>query len=839
MMNLGKGRNLRNLLSGAAGIACAAWSPAGLAQDMTQAPAVPNTSSATGTQRPVSASAAGTQLLLPLSRSGQLYGDVLAEVYPDGRIRYNRSSLLEAMSPLLSAAGKERFAANLSVAPFVTAEDVARAGITLRYDPALLEIAIGRMEPAMMAVEVVGDPRRRAELPITMMPESLSGYLNLVGDFRLTDLQQLEQPGVLASGAVRYRGVVAEFDGGYDRNLSGSGSGFYRRSVRLVYDQVDRQRRWSAGDLQLHGLPISTGPILGGVAVEKGRRVFAGLAPLIPLGGQQILLDRDATIEVIVDGQQVQTLQLASGAYDLSQLRAMYGARDAQLFVTDISGRRQLASVDPFFSPVDLLEGEDEYSAAIGFVPTSFSVQPVYGRKPAFAGYYRRGVSNRLILGGAIQLTQRIQVAGAEIILYPRVLPGRFEASAAASIGESSGIALRGGYSLETGVGARARQISISADYRSSGFATIANLVGLRSFATLNLNASFSQNFTDRTSLVGGLSWFEREGFETTRSAYVDIVHRTRRFRLIAGVEYGTGVFDRNFGIRLGVSVPLSRRNRAEVNYNSRRDDFRAFYARSYEDTVGSIGYDLGISRSAGSARADGIVNYVGNRFYSRLSITSAGDGFTNLGDSQSGRLQVGTAIAFAGGSFAIGRPINDSFVIADVNDSLSGKEAVLTRSVSDRRYLATSGVLGPALGGRLNSYTPQSIVYDLKNGAEGYDIGTGIERVEPPYRSGYRLVVGSDATVTAYGFLNLPSGRASLVAGTITSPDDEDFGRQPFFTNSVGRFAIIGMRPGKTYEVNINDPITSYTIRVPADSPSLLRLDPVVVTPEPETGQE
>lgn len=781
---------------------------------------------------------AGAQLLLPLVKSGRIYDDVLAEVYSDGGIRYNRESLIRALSPLLADAGRQRFAASLPTAPTLSPDDVARSGVSLRYDPTRLEVVIARIEPSMSAVEMVGGADPSHELPITARPEDFSAYLNLVGDLRVTDFRSFDNPGLLLFGAVRYRGVVAEFDGGYDSSL-GSGSGFYRRSARLVYDQIDELRRWSAGDLQLNGLPITAGALLGGVAVEKGRRVFTGLAPLRPLGGQQILLDRDSTIEVIVDGQQVQTLQLSSGSYDLSQLRAQFGARNAQLYVTDITGRRQLTSIDPFFNPVDLLQGEDEYSAGIGFVPKSFNAQPVYGGLPAFAGYYRRGITNRLILGGTLQLSKDIQVAGAEVIVSPRAIPGRFELSAAASTGGSSGIALRGGYSVEMGIGAHARQLSVNADYRSRGFATVTELIGGGRFETLNLNANFSQNLNDQNSIVSGLSWFRRQGLPTVKTAYVDFVHRTRRFRLTAGVEYGTGLFDRNYGVRFGVSIPLGRRNRVEANYNSRRDEFRAFAARSYEETVGSFGYDIGVNRSSDNASVDGILNYVGNRFYSRLTLTTAGNGLSNIARDQTARLQVGTAIAFTDGAIAIGRPINDSFVIAEAHPSLKRQDVILTRSVSDRRYLAESGPLGPALGGRLNSYTPQSIIYDLKNGAQGYDIGSGIERVEPAYRSGYHLVVGSDATVTAFGFLDLPGGRAQLVSGTITSADDADFGTQPFFTNSVGRFAVPGLRPGKTYAVHVNQPDSTFTVSVPKDSKSLLRLDQVTVTPHADGGQE
>ncbi|HWV61773.1 MAG TPA: hypothetical protein VN034_14010 [Sphingopyxis sp.] len=783
------------------------------------------------TPPPAAAAQRWTQLQLPLVRNGQLSGDIIAEVTPDGQIRFERASLLERLTPYLTPSGAETLATSFAGATFLTPEELAAAGVVLRYNPSLLEVAVERIDANLVAVQTLGPVITESRVPVTQQPEDFSAYLNVVGDFRLEDFETFEDPGVLVFGAARFKGVVVEFDGGYDRAITGGRGGFYRRSARAVYDEVDKLRRWSAGDLQLSGIPVISGALLGGVAVEKGRRVFSGIGPVAQLGSQQILLERDATVEVIVDGQQVQTLQLAAGPYDLSQLTSQYGGRNAQLFVTDVTGRRQLASFDPFFDPVDLGAGEDEYSAGIGFVAKAFEASPKYGGLPAFSGYYRRGMSNRLLLGGALQLSEDVQVAGAEVVVSPQNIPGRIEFSGAISTGDDFGYSLRGAYSLQIGRGTQGRQLSVSADYRSDGFQTLTDAIAGDRFETLNVTANYAQSLSERTTLVTGANWFHRPGFNSSHTVYADVIHRTQRFRVTAGVEYGKGLNENRFGVRLGVTVPLGGRTRAEANYNSRRETARAFVTRSYEDRVGSFGYDVGVRRSRNDATIDAIANYVGNRFYARGSVTTGGPGFGEIDQRQQARLQVGTSIAFAGGDVAIGRPINDSFVIAKPHESAEPGQVVLGRSVQDKRFDALSGTLGPALGSRLQSYTRQNVTYDLINGAPGYDIGSGIDTVEPPYRSGYNITVGSDANVTAYGVLSIDGAPASLIAGSISSTDDEDFASQPFFTNSVGRFAIMGLRPGKTYQVRLTDPAGSYVIEVPADSQPLYQLGDIAIT--------
>lgn len=271
---------------------------------------------------------------------------------------------------------------------------------------------------------------------------------------------------------------------------------------------------------------------------------------------------------------------------------------------------------------------------------------------------------------------------------------------------------------------------------------------------------------------------------------------------------------------------------RADANYNSRRDDFRALMSRSYEDRVGSWGYDIGVRRSQGDMGVDASASYVGNRLFARGFVTSSGRGLSGIDDNPVARVQIGTAVAFADGVAAIGRPISDSFVIARPHADLEGEQVLLGSSVRQGSIEAMSGALGPALSGRLSSYNRQTIIYDLANGSAGIDIGSGIETVLPPYRSGYRLTVGTGATVTAFGFLNLSSGRAELVSGTVTSIDDPEFEAQPFFTNSVGRFAVIGLKPGHSYEVRLFEPNATYRIDVPADSDTLLQLNEVTIVP-------
>ena len=107
-------------------------------------------------------------------------------------------------------------------------------------------------------------------------------------------------------------------------------------------------------------------------------------------------------------------------------------------------------------------------------------------------------------------------------------------------------------------------------------------------------------------------------------------------------------------------------------------------------------------------------------------------------------------------------------------------------------------------------------------------DLPEKLKKVDPRYRSGYKIVVGNSRFVSAVGTLLVDGSPAELWSGTITAVDDDGFKAMPFFTNSRGRFGIIGLAPGKTYRVSIRREDREFEIAVPEDNTGLLRLEEV-----------
>ena len=766
---------------------------------------------------------------VPLVWNGQVLRDVIVQVDGDGSLAIESQSLNEELSRLLTDAGIARLAETIAGDPFVTPDELRAAGFTVTFDLALLELNVESIDPKFRPIAPLTGRRedREPQLP-AINPARFSAYLNTNLNLLYRDQEGIVAPDIFLSGAARYRDVVLEFDGGFT-DSSNDDYRFYRRAVRAVYDQPEKFRRWSAGDLQLNGTGLLRTPFIGGIALEKSRNTFDPLTPTVNLGGRQIFVASPSTVEVIVNGASFQTLDLQPGTYSLDDLPIQIGSNDVQLVVRDASGREQVTRFDYFFDPIDLESGEDEYTVAFGLTATQFNLQPKYSGDPVFIGNYRKALSNILVLGGGLQIAKDVQVIAGEVQIVPQVIPGSFDFQGAVSIGGGTGFTFRSGYRVTLGGGPYAKRLSATVNYESENFRTVSDLSGFR-LENLTVSASYSQALSPRTSFVAGANYFSRAGFKDRSNVFLDVNHRLAdNVRGTLGAEFGTGsTFGSNFGVRAGISVLFGGGHRADAAYQSRNQLARASLSRGSGNNVGSLGYAVNVQDSSGSASVDGVVDYIANRFEARASLATSGTTLGGITNDQTARLQVSTSFAFADGMFGIGRPIQNSFLLAHPHKTLKGTDVIAGRSLTGGRYEAASGPLGAAVVNQLTSYNAQDVRYDIAALASGYDIGAGVVHVVPPYRSGYSFVVGTDRFVSAVGFLQIGGAPASLVSGLITSSNDEGFEPEPFFTNSAGRFGIIGLAPGRNYTVKLNSSGQTFTVEVPDNNTGLYRVETI-----------
>jgi outer membrane usher protein len=208
------------------------------------------------------------------------------------------------------------------------------------------------------------------------------------------------------------------------------------------------------------------------------------------------------------------------------------------------------------------------------------------------------------------------------------------------------------------------------------------------------------------------------------------------------------------------------------------------------------------------------------------------GQSFSDRNDEMGGatRLQFGSAVAFAGGRWAISRPIRDSFAIVTGHESLKGFDVNINEMSSGAEAQLNS--LGPAVVADVQSYYPRPIQIEPPEDLDfGYDLGPSVYSLHSTYRSGARIIIGSEPVLYASGLIERRDGSPfSFQAGEVHSRDDELAEPQTVFTSREGAFTIEGLRTGM-YEIQwFDEDYLPSRFVVPADATDIVALETLVV---------
>ena len=177
-----------------------------------------------------------------------------------------------------------------------------------------------------------------------------------------------------------------------------------RRNVRLssslVRDRRETLERLVVGDfLTVQPGPLGSSLRLGGVSLS---RRFSIDPYYVRFPGQVVTGTAALPSEVFVysNGVLVRRERVAPGGFELQNLVNAPGLHTTEVVVRDVLGN-ETRIVDPFYFSDSLLRpGVDEYSFDAGFERREFGVRSAdYGR-PGLAGFYRRGLTSGLTLGG-------------------------------------------------------------------------------------------------------------------------------------------------------------------------------------------------------------------------------------------------------------------------------------------------------------------------------------------------------------------------------------------------------------------------------------------------------
>lgn len=779
-------------------------------------------------------------LTVPLLFKQRSLGDMPIRLTFDDRLLVERKPFEALIGGLLNEEARAQLLAASPGKDRIESDDLKTIGISFEYDPSSLAVVVLTIDPSRRSLQQLFAPPTPGDETIDLQPADFSAFLNINAFYaHAWRGGNNGPPSVALNTALRYGGVVLEADGQFGtQGFAGDSYRFDRNYARFVYDEPTAYRRWYLGDLTPEVRGQQGFVQMGGVGVSRQRQRFDPYRSSVLQGNRQLVLQRDASVRILRNGVLYRELRLDAGSYDFSSLPLLAGSNDVQIEVRDNSGAIQSINYSQYLDPIDLVPGDFEYAAYIGPTSNNFGRSPVYNGPVAFSGFFRKAFVDAPAIGIGVQASARVQTLTGQTQFVlgggsRLLLDGGVSNSRDVGKGFSAGV----GFDQLIDRGGLVDSASIRADYLSRHYAYLSSPLADNS-SSFSVNGQYTRQISQRFSALISASYLKsRNRNDSYRIGASGNYYFDRRFSVRAGVEYSK--FDsaigrgRGLGFNIALVYQPSFRDRFEARHESSTDNSSLSYLHASSNQIGSIGYGAVATRDDRTVAGQGFVDYIANRFDATVTHASYGPNLGRIGDVNVSSVRVGTSIAFADGVVGVGRRVNDSFALLYPHRNLKGHSVVAGQSLVSNDYMSKSGTFGAAVNGYLNSYVNQPIQYDVENPPLGYDTGPGVARVNPRYHSGYTLKVGTDAFVSAAGVLTFPDGSpVSLAGGRVIAKDGKDKEPLPFFTNSVGRFAIQNLRPAVDYRVELGAGPTAFEFKVPADTTGLVDLKTIKLKP-------
>ena len=791
---------------------------------------------------PAAPAAVGTySLTLPLIFQGAYQGDVPVSATPDGHISVDMARFVDLLGRRLSPELITRLTAAAAGRAFAPIELFEPVGVIVAYNPATLELNVSVPVSRQGAQTISAVDSVNLGLPSsqTIPPSRFSASLSLLArqsyDWGPGSERGLEPLRVATDVAANFfgpNGVYLFAQGDYDQ----SGLAPYRRgNIVLIHDDQKRALRYLAGDVAVTSAGFQGSPTLAGIGIERAYGEIQPFNNIRPSGQYRFVLERPSTIDVVVNGAVIRTIQLDAGQYNLKDFPFFDGLNEVQLYAVDGFGRRLLTSFSQFYTATLLNQGVSEFGATVGAPqilggPGGLAYD---ARLATFSGYARYGLTKDLTVGANLQFNRRQSLTGLEIGWGSPI--GAIGVNAAFSTYQGLGT----GHSIEISYQLTAQQfgpfqrpqLNLDAVETSAFFSPVdaPTPTGLR-LPNNPFKLLVSGRFSSQLPYGFGFgvfgSWGRGRGTQADETRYAaNLSHRIGFADLTVSLERVDTVGpQRETRLLLTLNIPLGPNQNVRASYDTRNREALMEYTRFQRDELGDVGLRASLLHNDSGVTGAGELSYNGNRFSALLQHTVITGLNGRTIQSQQTTYTLGTQLAYAGGLFAIGRPVGPRFAIVAAHETLAGSSVGARQGAGRDRRQSETGALGPALVEAGNAYTPSTILVDVRNLPTGYDIGPGQYDTFPGPASGYAITVGSDASRIILGTLLGADGKpVALQGGEIRSLDRPAAKPILVFTNSGGRFVATGLAPGR-YRMLLGPALDiAVTLTVPASARGLV----------------
>ncbi len=607
---------------------------------------------------------------------------------------------------------------------------------------------------------------------------------------------------------------------------------FKRTATRLSTDFPSQGTRLTLGDINSSTAAFQGAVDVGGISITRN---FTQIPTrnVRPTATQQFTLSRTSDVDVVIDGVTVQRLRLPAGRYDLNDIPLAQGSNDINLIIRDAEGNEEQINFSIATDASLLKQGEYEYVATVGApVNTANDGKRDYEKDQLlWHGIVEAGITPSWTSSINGQYYNNNITIGTRQLVASHYGTTELSASYSQHDDNGKGHALRLSHSspieLYDAIGLRvdsryeyfSPQFSLATDISATqpshqhyGLVSISR--PLFDFFRIGVSTTYSKSYQ------GG-----NEALSLGSSFSGPIYNTAMTFGLNANYSQVIGGDD-NVNASLNLSIPLDDTQRIVSRYqtNNHRTNIDYSYRRDTGNTGGLAINASILNDEETDADLNGSISYTANRYEISIDHNSRLDTLnSDFNRTDNSRIQVATALAFSGNKMAIGRTVGESFAIvsshSNLEDNLISVDPTPNGSAKTKLQHGSHALVSDIV-----AYSPKLIRYEVENLPPGYDLGAGLFAINPRPGQGYQMKIGSDAIITLMGSLydKETEQPIALVAGRAHKQGTEE--SIEYFTNRKGRFAVMGMSPGKwTLEI-FTKPIQRIEVDVTETETMLIR---------------
>jgi len=773
------------------------------------------------------------EAIISLNINREHYGDVEARIDLDDPF-IKVELLREALASSFSEAQMKRvFSGILSKLEWAGIADLETAGIIGQWDMETLTYSIFTPGEYTTLKGLDFSPQTPFDDKNWLKPPFVSGVVN----FNVTGTANITQAGTTLPAAVSANALLNIFSVAIESSGSMTYSSptwsWYFSNARAVYDLPGIEGRLYAGMVGGEGIGYQSRPEIYGISlhnIENFSRYDRNYSP-----STSFTLQKPSTVRIKINGNVVRSMNLDMGNYRIYDLPFAYGLNDFELEVDEGKSAEGTIIYRPAKKYVSvetglLVGGKTDYGFSAG-IGRSEPTQPF------ISAFLRHGFQSDLTIAGNIQADARSILTGLGVVSGTDIGGIIFNAGALTSWdGRADPFAFSVDleYHFSLPAKPKAPGFGVAFGYSSKGFSVPQPISTITiPDAVLSASTHFGGSISRTTSYGMSAQWKRILSSSLSDTATIATnmgfaISKNAALTLSAGVTFVTGE-DPDYSLAFALNASDPRKPGRQIGYTQPNDGTTAITFNDQLPFLDDIGYGLRFSNPLGGVSENSSIALSSG--FDTQFFTLSGTGGISYGGllpSPSGIIttNLSTALSFAGSSFAISKPLYDSFIVFDP-DKTTGRMPVAFTVDTGARLISHGFPVAAPLG----SYRKQRVSMDFPEADA--DVSATIPQIalSSGYRSGFLFKAGLERRFYVSGYLIDASGKPiSFVAGDVMKDDGTMLDQT--FTDDAGMFQVFGLTNG-TYSILWPEEVGVSTLFLTEEADGLVEVGQITAIPQ------